>query len=163
MDSLGGLPVNVEHVPHAVHTSTRSGTSTSCNESRPLALSDDETAGAVTRDTAQRMNAGAIRQPSASWRGKCYVIRAFPTLGNPSMNQLPVGQMFDNMTRRRADTVSTCCNGPSLWRPRAVRQSLPAFQFECGYACGRKHSAGGDSGRGNFQATIWRDRASSHN
>jgi hypothetical protein len=70
--------------------------------------------------------------------------------------------MFDNMTRRRADTVSTCCNGPSLWRPRAVRQSLPAFQFECGYACGRKHSAGGDSGRGYFQATIWRDRATSH-
>ena len=28
MDSLGGLRVNVEHVPHAVHTSTRSGTST---------------------------------------------------------------------------------------------------------------------------------------
>ena len=38
--------------------------------------------------------------------------------------------MFDNMTRRRADTVSTCGNGPSLWRPRAVRQSLLAFQFE---------------------------------
>ena len=68
--------------------------------------------------------------------------------------------MFDNMTRRRADTVSTCGNGPSLWRPRAVRQSLPAF--ECGYACGCKHSAAGDSGRGYFQATIWRDRASSH-
>ena len=29
MDSFGGLPVKVEHVPHAVHTSTRSGTSTS--------------------------------------------------------------------------------------------------------------------------------------
>jgi hypothetical protein len=78
------------------------------------------------------------------------------------MNQLPVSQMLDNITRRRADTVFTCCNGPSLWRPRAVRQSLPAFQFECGYACGRKHSAAGDSGRGCFQATIWRDRASSH-
>ena len=26
MDSLGGLPVNIEHVPHAVHTRTRSGT-----------------------------------------------------------------------------------------------------------------------------------------
>ena len=60
MDSLGGLPVNVEHVPLAVHTSTRSGTSTSCNESRPLALRDEKTAGAVTRDTAQQMNAGAI-------------------------------------------------------------------------------------------------------
>ena len=44
MDSLGGLPVNIEHVPHAVHTSTRSGTSTLCNESRPLALRDEETA-----------------------------------------------------------------------------------------------------------------------
>ncbi len=44
MDSLGGLPVKVEHVPHAVHTSTRSGTSTTCNESRPLALRDEETA-----------------------------------------------------------------------------------------------------------------------
>ena len=43
-----------------VHTSTRSGTSTSCNESRPLALRDDETAAAVTRDTAQQMIAGAI-------------------------------------------------------------------------------------------------------
>jgi hypothetical protein len=81
-------------------------------------------------------------------------------IGNPSLNQLPVWQTLDNMTRSRADTVSTCCNGPSLWRPRAVRQSLPAF--ECGYACGRKHSAGGDSGRGYFQATIWRDRATSH-
>ena len=60
MDSLGGLPVNVEHVPHAVHTSTRSGTSTLCNESRPLALRDKKTAGAVTRDTAQQMYAGAI-------------------------------------------------------------------------------------------------------
>jgi hypothetical protein len=60
MDSLGGLPVNIEHVPHAVHTSTRSGTSTLCNESRPLALRDEKTAGAVTRDTAQQMNAGAI-------------------------------------------------------------------------------------------------------
>ena len=60
MDSLGGLPVKVEHVPHAVHTRIRSGTSTSCNESRPLALSDEKTAGAVTRDTAQQMNAGAI-------------------------------------------------------------------------------------------------------
>ena len=60
MDSLGGLPVKVEHVPHAVHTSTRSGTSTSCNESRPLALRDEKTAGAVTRDTAQQMNAAAI-------------------------------------------------------------------------------------------------------
>jgi hypothetical protein len=60
MDILGGLPVNVEHVPHAVHTSTRSGTSTLCNESRPLALRDEETAGAVTRDTAQKMYAGAI-------------------------------------------------------------------------------------------------------
>ena len=43
-----------------VHTRTRSGTSTSCNESRPLALRDDETAAAVTRDTAQQMIAGAI-------------------------------------------------------------------------------------------------------
>ncbi len=60
MDSLGGLPVNIEHVPHAVHTSTRSGTSTSCYESRPLALRDEKTAGAVTRDTAQQMNAGSI-------------------------------------------------------------------------------------------------------
>ena len=65
MDSFGCLPVNVEHVPHAmhthaVHTRTRSGTSTLCNEFRPLALSDDETAEAVTRDTAQQMNAGAI-------------------------------------------------------------------------------------------------------
>ena len=60
MDSLGGLPVNGEHVPLAVHTSTRSGTSTSCNESRPLALRDEKTAGAVTRDTAQQMIAGAI-------------------------------------------------------------------------------------------------------
>jgi hypothetical protein len=25
MDSLGGLPVNIEHVPHAVHTSTPIG------------------------------------------------------------------------------------------------------------------------------------------
>jgi hypothetical protein len=60
MDSLGGLPVNVEHVPHAVHTRTRSGTSTSCNKSRPLALKDQQTAGAVTRDTAQQMKEGAI-------------------------------------------------------------------------------------------------------
>ena len=58
MDSLGCLPVNVEHAPHAVHTRTRSGTSTLCNEFRPL--SDDETAEAVTRDTAQQMYAGAI-------------------------------------------------------------------------------------------------------
>jgi len=36
--------------------------------------------------------------------------------------------MFDNMTSSRAHTVSTCCNGLSLWRPRAVRQSLPAFE-----------------------------------
>jgi len=43
-----------------VHTSTRSGTSTSCNESRPLALRDEETAAAVTRDTAQQTKAGAI-------------------------------------------------------------------------------------------------------
>jgi hypothetical protein len=43
-----------------VHTRTRSGTSTSCNESRPLALRDEEIAGAVTRDPAQQMNAGAI-------------------------------------------------------------------------------------------------------
>jgi hypothetical protein len=41
------------------------------------------------------------------------------------LSQLPVSQTFDNMTRSRADTVSTCGNGPSLWRPRAVRQSLP--------------------------------------
>jgi hypothetical protein len=68
--------------------------------------------------------------------------------------------MFDNMTSSRADTVSTCVNGLSLWWPRAVRQSLPAF--ECGVACGRKHSAAGHSGGGYFQATIWRDRASSH-
>ncbi len=60
MDSLGGLPVKVEHVPHAVHTRTRSGTSTSCNESRPLTSRDEKTAGAVTRDTAEQMNAGAI-------------------------------------------------------------------------------------------------------
>jgi hypothetical protein len=60
MDSLGGLPVNAEHVPHMVCTHTRSGTSTSCNESRPLAFRDEKTAGAVTRDTAQQMNAGAI-------------------------------------------------------------------------------------------------------
>ena len=67
MDSLGGLPVNVEHVPHAVHTRTRSGTSTLCNESRPLALRDEKTAGAVTRDTAgtaneRRRNLTAIRE-----------------------------------------------------------------------------------------------------
>jgi hypothetical protein len=60
MDSLGCLPVDVEHVPHAVQTRTRSGTSNSCNESRPLALSDEKTAGAGTRDTAQQMYAGAI-------------------------------------------------------------------------------------------------------
>ena len=60
MDSLGGLPVDVEHVPNVVHTRTRSGTSTSCNESRPLTSRDEETAGAVTWDTAQQMNAGAI-------------------------------------------------------------------------------------------------------
>jgi len=46
-----------------------------------------------------------------------------PTLGNPSLNQLPAWQTFDNMTRSRADTVSACCNGPRLWWPRAVRQS----------------------------------------
>ena len=80
-------------------------------------------------------------------------IRASRTLGNRSLNQLPVWQMFDNMTRSRDDPVSTCCNGPRLWWPRAVRQSLPAF--ECAYACGRKHSAAGDSGRGHFQVTIW--------
>ncbi len=33
------------------------------------------------------------------------------------------------MTSSRADSVSTCGNGPSLWRPRAVRQSLPAFDW----------------------------------
>ena len=44
----------------AYNTSTRSGTSTSCNESRPLALRDEETAAAVTRDTAQHTKAGAI-------------------------------------------------------------------------------------------------------
>ena len=43
-----------------VHTRTRSGTSTLCNESRPLALRDEKTAGAVTRDPVQQMNAGAI-------------------------------------------------------------------------------------------------------
>ena len=39
---------------HAVHTRTRSGTSSLCNESRPLALRDEKTAGAVTRDTPQK-------------------------------------------------------------------------------------------------------------
>ena len=81
------------------------------------------------------------------------------TIGNPSLNQLPVWQTFDNRTRSRADTDSTCCNGPRLWRPRAVRQSLSAF--ECAYAYGRKHSTAGDSGRGHFQAAIWHDRTSS--
>jgi hypothetical protein len=61
MDSLGGLPVNIEHVPHAVHTSTRSGTSTSCNESRPLALSDEKTAGHGTANERRR-NLTAIRE-----------------------------------------------------------------------------------------------------
>ena len=81
----------------------------------------------------------------------CYVIRASPTLGNPSLNQPPVWQMFDNMTHSRADPVSTCCNGPRLWWSRAVRQSLPAF--ECAYARGRKHSDAGDSGRWALSGT----------
>ena len=63
-----------------------------------------------------------------------------------SLNQLPVWNALGNMTRSRA--VSACCDGPRLWRPRAVRQSLPAF--ECAYACARKRSAAGDSGRGHF-------------
>jgi hypothetical protein len=67
--------------------------------------------------------------------------------------------MFDNVTRSRADTVSTYCSV----RPAplaSLRQSLPTFK--CGYACGRKHLAAGDSGRGHFHATTWRDPASSH-
>ena len=155
MDSFGCLPVNVEHVPHAVHTHavhtrTRSGTSTLCNEFRPLALSDDETAGAVTRDTAQQMYAGAICQPSASWRSKLRHPSSPHTWKSESQ---PTPRVADvrQYTRRRADTVSTFSNGPSLWRPRAVRQSLPAFQFECGYACGRKHSAGGTLDEDTFR------------
>ena len=34
-------------------------------------------------------------------------------------------QMFDNMTRSRADTVSTCCNGPSLWRREPCVRACP--------------------------------------
>ena len=45
---------------YVLHTRTRSGTSTSSSESRPLALRDEETAGAVTRDPVQQMKAGAI-------------------------------------------------------------------------------------------------------
>ena len=66
MDTLGGLPVNIECTDIEC-TGTRSRTSTSCNESRPLALRDEKTAGAVTRDTAgtaneRRRNLTAIRE-----------------------------------------------------------------------------------------------------
>jgi hypothetical protein len=143
-----------------VHTRTRSGTSTSCNESRPLTSRDKETAGAVTWDTAQQMNAGAIRQPSASSRGKCYVIRASRTLGNRSLNQLPVWQMFDN---RPAAVLIPC--------PPALTAQASGGREPCVRACPYSSvdmrvgasTQPQDSGRGYFQATIWRDRASSHN
>ncbi len=61
IDSLGGLPVNVEHVPHAVHTSTRSGTSTSCNESEGR---EDRWSGDSGHGTAneRRLHLTAIRE-----------------------------------------------------------------------------------------------------
>ena len=129
MDSFGCSPVNVEHVPHAVHTSTRSGTSTLCNEFRPLALSDDETAGAVTRDTAQQMYAGAICQPSASWRSKLRHPSS-PTLGNPSLNQLPVWRMFDNIP---ADVLIPC--------PPAVTAQASGGREPCVRACPHSNSS----------------------
>ena len=60
--------------------------------------------------------------------------------------------MFDNMTSSRADTVSTCVNGPSLWRPRAVRQSLPAF--ECGYM----HVGASTLPQGTLEEVTFRQR-----
>jgi len=60
------------------------------------------------------------------------------------------------MTRSRADTVFTCCNGPSLWRPRAVRQSLPA-NSSVDMHVGASTQPEGTLDEGTFRATIWRD------
>jgi hypothetical protein len=50
------------------------------------------------------MNAGAIDLTAIRELAK----EGFPTLGNPSLNQLLAWQTLDNMTRSRADTVSAC-------------------------------------------------------
>ncbi len=63
-----------------VHKRTRSGTSTSCNESRPLALRDEETAWSGDSEP------GATNER----RRHLTAIRASPKLGNPSPNQIPV-------------------------------------------------------------------------
>jgi hypothetical protein len=82
------------------------------------------------------------RMPSASWRGKCYVIRASPSPENPSLNQLPVWQTFEYDPQVLIPCPPAVPARASGGRePSAVRQSLPAF--ESGYACGRKHSAAG--------------------
>ena len=80
---------------------------------------------------------------------------SFPHTWKSESEPTPRGADVRQYDPSRAGTVSTCVNGPingpSLWRPRAVRQSLPAFPFESGYACGRKHLAAGDSGQGTFR------------
>ena len=61
IDSLGGLPVNVEHVPHAVRAYMHPiGQLHLVQRISTLASRDDETAGEVTQNTAQQMNAGAF-------------------------------------------------------------------------------------------------------
>ena len=62
--------------------------------------------------------------------------------------------MFDNMTRSRADTVSTCGNGPpSLWRPRAVRQSLP-----CPHSSVDMHVGASTLPQGTLEEVTFRQR-----
>jgi len=66
MDSFGGLPVKVEHVPHAVHTSTRSGTSTSWQRISILGIEgrEDRWSGDSEHGTAneRRRHLTAIRE-----------------------------------------------------------------------------------------------------
>ena len=64
MDSLGGLPVNVEHVPNAVHTCTRSGTSSSCNRDLDIDGREDRWSGDLGhgRTNERRRHLTAIRE-----------------------------------------------------------------------------------------------------
>ena len=60
MDSLGGLPVKVEHVPQPCAYTHPIGHVHLVQRISTLGIEGREDRGVVTRDPAQQMNAGAI-------------------------------------------------------------------------------------------------------
>jgi hypothetical protein len=155
--SMDFIEIQLHECRAPVHAQTRSCMSISCNKSEPSAFGEEET---LRRGGSGHGGAYEGRRhltASWRWRDNKYAIRAWLARRNPSLNELLVQHTHETTAYGAIlpAVAARACGG------RVSHAELAGIRL-C-VLCGRKHSSAGDSGRGHFQATVCRDRASSHN